>query len=111
MREEVILGIDALEKLGFRLIEEGIQENPVCVLEKERNNKLALTDLSDCELIGNEVIKPMRSNEILRDLFSKVECCGALTADGDLNEEQKQKLESTLEVEFKKFENIIKAQK
>lgn len=106
MKEEIILGIDALEKLGFKLIEQDLPENPVCILEKNKRNQLALTDLVDCEIYGNQILKPLNKNEDLKYLFSGRECCGAITTEIDMNERQKQKLKDTLEEEFKKFENI-----
>lgn len=106
MKEDVILGIDALEKLGFRLTEEEMKENPVCILKKNENNQLALTDLTDCELHGNEILKPISRKEDLRNLFSGRECCGTLTTESDWSKDQNRKLTKLLEEELKKFDNI-----
>lgn len=90
MNEEVILGIDALEKFGFTLTE----QPEVC----------ATADWY--EIVGNEIVVPIQRHEMVKDVFQPFQRCANLTTKSPLSVEQEEILKKTLAHEFEKFDNL-----
>lgn len=106
MKEEAILGIDALEKFGFQLVENGMKTPSTCVLDMKEREIAELANWSSWETRGDEIIKVISREESLQNIFPIVECCSSVKATSELSTVQNQQLQEMLNAEFKKFENI-----